>query len=67
MNNIHAQDVQKGIHYTRPPQARQDAPLPGQGRSERKGEAYFGYVEPLSEARTTLEAFFNILSVGGRT
>jgi hypothetical protein len=25
---------------TRPPQARQDTPLPGQGRSERKAEAY---------------------------
>ncbi len=34
-----------------------------QGRSERKAEAYFfWYVEVLSEARTTLEAFFNILS-----
>lgn len=34
-----------------------------QGHSERKAEAYvFWYVEALSEARTTLEAFFNILS-----
>ncbi len=33
-----------------------------QGRSERGGEAYLlRYVEPLSEARTKLEAFFNIL------
>ncbi|WHZ23106.1 MAG: hypothetical protein OJF47_002218 [Nitrospira sp.] len=33
-----------------------------QGRSERRGEAYFEpYVEPLSDARTTLAAFFNIL------
>ncbi len=42
------------------------------GRSERGGEAYRGpvalstatgerYVEPLSDARTKLEAFFNIL------
>ncbi len=32
------------------------------GRSERKGEAYSClYVEPLSETRTKLEAFFNIL------
>jgi hypothetical protein len=32
-----------------------------QGRSEREGEAYaFRYVEPLSDARTPLEAFFNI-------
>jgi hypothetical protein len=32
------------------------------GRSERGGEAYFFlYVEPLSDARTTLEDFFNIL------
>jgi hypothetical protein len=34
-----------------------------QGRSERRGEAYFGpYVEPLSDARTKLAGFFNILS-----
>jgi len=32
-----------------------------QGRSEREAEAYFfRYVEVLSEARTKLEAFFNI-------
>lgn len=32
------------------------------GRSERKGEAYScPYVEPLSDARTTLAAFFNVL------
>ena len=32
------------------------------GRSERKVEAYAGwYVEALSDARTTLEDFFNIL------
>ncbi len=32
------------------------------GRSERRGEAYsFRYVEPLSDARTKLAAFFNIL------
>ena len=34
-----------------------------QGRRERSGEAYFGlYVEPLSETRTPLADFFNILS-----
>jgi hypothetical protein len=33
-----------------------------QGRSERKADAYsVRYVEDLSEARTKLEAFFNIL------
>ncbi len=33
-----------------------------QGRSERRGEAYSEpYIEPLSDARTKLEAFFNIL------
>ena len=33
-----------------------------QGRSERRSEAYFGpYVEPLSDARTTLADFFSIL------
>jgi hypothetical protein len=32
------------------------------GRSERGGEAYsFSYVEPLSDARTKLEDFFNIV------
>jgi hypothetical protein len=37
-----------------------------QGRSERRGEAYFfPYVESLSDARTPLEDFFNIL-LGGR-
>jgi hypothetical protein len=36
-----------------------------QGRSERRGEAYpRWYVEPLSDARTKLEAFFNILLWG---
>jgi hypothetical protein len=34
------------------------------GRSERGGEAYSSlYVEPLSDARTKLGAFFNILLV----
>ncbi|MEY4704300.1 MAG: hypothetical protein RL042_496 [Nitrospirota bacterium] len=33
-----------------------------QGRSERRGEAYcVPYGEPLSDARTKLEDFFNIL------
>ena len=33
-----------------------------QGRSERRGESYFGpYVEPLSGARTKLAGFFNSL------
>jgi len=33
-----------------------------QGRSERRGEAYsISYVEPLSDARTKLVDFFNIL------
>jgi hypothetical protein len=33
-----------------------------QGRSERRGEAYaVRYVEPLSDARTTLADFFSIL------
>jgi hypothetical protein len=33
-----------------------------QGRSERRGEAYFvPYVEPLSNARTPLADFFSIL------
>ena len=37
-----------------------------QGRSERKAEAYsLRYVEALSDARTKLEAFFNILLIMG--
>ena len=36
--------------------------LAQQGRSERKPEAYcFKYVEGLSEARTTLDDFYDIL------
>jgi hypothetical protein len=39
-----------------------------QGRSERRGEAYVvWYVEPLSDARTPLEDFFNILLGQRRT
>ena len=35
------------------------------GRSERRGDAYsFRYVEPLSDARTELAGFFNILLTG---
>jgi hypothetical protein len=38
-----------------------------QGRSERRGEAYFiSYVEPLSDARTPLAVFVNILLMGHR-
>ena len=36
-----------------------------QGRSERRGESYSApYVEPLSDARTKLADFFNILLRG---
>jgi hypothetical protein len=36
------------------------------GRSERRGEAYFVlYVDPLSDARTKLAGFFNILLIRG--
>jgi len=36
------------------------------GRSERRGEAYsVPYVEPLSDARTKLAGFFNILRARG--
>jgi hypothetical protein len=35
-----------------------------QGRSKRRPEAYpLGYVEDLSDARTTLACFFNILTL----
>ena len=47
---------------THPTPARQDAPFRGQGRSERESEAYVvWYVELMSDARTQLESFFNIL------
>ena len=47
---------------TRPTRARRDAPFPKRDRSERRGEAYSAtYVEPLSDARTKLVDFFNIL------
>jgi hypothetical protein len=37
------------------------------GRSEREGEAYFlPYVEPLSDTRTKLAGFFNILLAAPR-
>jgi len=56
----------KATLLTRPTPARRDAPCPKQGRSERKGESYSApYVETLSEARTPLADFFNILLVGG--
>jgi hypothetical protein len=48
--------------YPPNPSARQDAPCPRQGRSERGGEAYsVPYVERLSDARTPLADFFRIL------
>lgn len=38
------------------------------GRSERKGKSYYLlYVEPLSDARTKLEVFFNTLVRTGRS
>jgi hypothetical protein len=47
---------------TRPTPPRQDAPFRGQGRSNRRGDAYsVRYGEPLSEARTPLARRFSIL------
>ena len=37
-----------------------------QGRSERRGEAYASYVEPVSEERTSLADFFSILLAHAR-
>jgi len=57
----------KASVLTRPTPARQDAPLRGQGRSERRGESYsLPYAEPLSDARTQPEDFFNILLMDAR-
>lgn len=56
------QAVQKGRRSHPPTLARQDALSHAQGRSERRGEAYFvPYVESLSDARTRLAEFFNSL------
>ena len=52
----------KAVVLTHPAPARRDAPLHMRGHSERRGEAYsFLYVEPLSDTRTKLAGFFNIL------
>jgi hypothetical protein len=57
--------VKKASVLTRPTPVRRDAPFHRQGRSERRGESYFvPYVEPLSDTRTRLADFFNIL-LGG--
>jgi hypothetical protein len=69
--------LKKFTVLTRPAPARQDAPFHRQGRSERRPEAslfsparpklpgqlvfHVGYVEDLSDARTTLAGFFSIL------
>ena len=55
--------IKKVRLLTRPTPARRDAPFRGQGRSERRAEAYpLGYVEGLSDARTKLADCFSILS-----
>jgi hypothetical protein len=52
-----------GDHKSEGPASRMVKKAFRQGRNERKAEAYvFRYGEVVSEARTTLEAFFNILS-----
>jgi len=52
----------KATDLTLPTPARQDTPLRIDGRSERRGKTYsLSYVEPLNDARTKLEDFFNIL------
>ena len=69
--------LKKVSYYTRPPQARQDVPLPSEAAGEGKLEAYryfthptlgrprsaltHGYVEDCLEPRTKLETFFSIV------
>ena len=54
--------LKQARRLTYPTPARQDAPFRGQGRSERRADAYpQGYVEGLSDARTLLADFFSIL------
>ena len=43
---IKLQDVRKGGFLTRPAPARQDAPLLGQGRSEREGQGVHRFYVP---------------------
>jgi hypothetical protein len=62
LKTLNERMIKKVRLLTRPTPARRDAPLRGQGRSERRAEAYpLGYVEGLSDARTQLAAFFSIL------
>src|SRR5205807_8269815 len=51
----------KGRYNTRPPQVRLDAPLRSRPQRARRRDVLFAYVESPSDARTKLEAFFNIL------
>jgi hypothetical protein len=51
----------KALSHPPTPRASRRTLFPWRGRSEREAEAYFfAYVEALSDARTKLEAFFNI-------
>jgi len=72
----------KVVDFTRPPQVRQDAPLPGRGRSERGGEAYLFspahpepaetgsfpglYHEPPNDARCARRGITRLTSAHGR-
>lgn len=54
----------KALFLTRPPQAHRDAPFHSRGRSDRRAEGVlFAVRETLSDARTKLEDFFNILLI----
>jgi hypothetical protein len=54
--------LKKAVFAPARPRRAKTRPFPKQGRSERKGDAYSeSYGEPLSDARTMLAAFFNIL------
>ena len=57
----HVRMVKKAVIAPARPRRAKTRPFPKQGRSERKGDAYSEYGDPLSDARTKLAGFFNIL------
>ena len=57
----HFRMFKKALSHPPTPRASRRTLFPWRGRSEREAEAYFFvYVEALIDARTKLEAFFNI-------
>ena len=53
--------LKKATVLTRPAPARQDAPFRSKAAASEEARRTLRYVEPLSDARTMLGAFFSIL------